>query len=107
MLHSRRFLVVASAVLLGVSGVHSQNTSDPGRITVSQGTSMAAAVSPDGTSIVIDLQGALWILPIAGGKATRITDTLHDARQPAWAPGRAWWRTPRTNTAAEWSTPQS
>ena len=47
---------------------------------------MAAAVSPDGRRVVIDLQGALWTLPAAGGTATRITDLTYDARQPAWSP---------------------
>jgi Tol biopolymer transport system component/imidazolonepropionase-like amidohydrolase len=55
-------------------------------VTVSQGTSMAVAVSPDGRRLAIDLQGSLWTLPREGGAATRITDDLHDARQPAWSP---------------------
>ncbi len=55
-------------------------------ITVRQGTSMAIALSPDKMRLVIDLQGGLWIVPIAGGTATRITDEYGDARQPAWSP---------------------
>ena len=55
-------------------------------LTVTEGTSMAVAVSPDGRTLVIDLQGVLWTLPIAGGEATRILDEFHDARQPAWSP---------------------
>ncbi len=55
-------------------------------ITVRQGTSMAIAVSPDKSRVVIDLQGGLWIVPIAGGKAARLTDEYGDARQPAWSP---------------------
>ncbi|MEO5894197.1 MAG: amidohydrolase family protein [Vicinamibacterales bacterium] len=47
---------------------------------------MAVAVSPDGSRLVIDLQGALWTLPRRGGTAKRITDSSDDARQPAWAP---------------------
>ena len=47
---------------------------------------MAAALSPDGRTLVIDLQGTLWTLPAAGGAATRIGDEYLDARQPAWAP---------------------
>jgi Tol biopolymer transport system component/imidazolonepropionase-like amidohydrolase len=72
---------------------------------VSQGTSMAAAVSPDGARIAIDLQGALWILPAGGGQANRITDTLHDARQPAWAPdsGRIAFQSYRNGTWDIWT----
>ncbi|MBI4473568.1 MAG: PD40 domain-containing protein [Acidobacteria bacterium] len=56
------------------------------RLTLTEGTSMAASVSPDGKTIVIDLLGVLWVLPAAGGAATRITDDFADARQPVWSP---------------------
>ena len=55
-------------------------------ITVTEGTSMSVAVSPDGQRLVIDLQGTLWVLPATGGAATPITDAFHDARMPAWSP---------------------
>ncbi len=55
-------------------------------LTVSEGTSMSVAVSPDGGTLAIDLQGSIWTLPAAGGPAKRITDLFNDARQPAWSP---------------------
>ena len=55
-------------------------------IEVTEGTNMAVALSPDGTQMIIDLQGTLWALPVAGGKAKSITEPLGDARQPSWAP---------------------
>jgi Tol biopolymer transport system component/imidazolonepropionase-like amidohydrolase len=55
-------------------------------VVVHEGTSMAVAVSPDRTTLAIDLQGGLWTLPITGGTATRVTDEYNDARQPAWSP---------------------
>ena len=55
-------------------------------LTITEGTSMAVAVSPDGRTLVMDLQGTLWTLPISGGVATPILDAFHDARQPAWSP---------------------
>ena len=55
-------------------------------VPVSEGTSMSVAVSPDGRRLAIDLQGSIWVLPAAGGTATRITDVFNDARQPAWSP---------------------
>jgi Tol biopolymer transport system component/imidazolonepropionase-like amidohydrolase len=58
----------------------------PISVTLREGTNMAAALSPDGRTLVIDLQGSLWTLPAGGGAATRITDEYLDARQPAWAP---------------------
>jgi len=55
-------------------------------LTITQGTSRAAAASPDGQSIAIDLLGGIWILPARGGDAKRITPELLEARQPAWSP---------------------
>jgi Tol biopolymer transport system component/imidazolonepropionase-like amidohydrolase len=61
-------------------------TAAPIEITVNEGTSMAVAVSPDGRTLAIDLQGSIWTLPASGGAAKRITDVFNDARQPVWAP---------------------
>src|SRR6185503_9257485 len=55
-------------------------------LTLTEGTSMSAAVSPDRRSIAIDLLGSLWILPIRGGAARRITPDLFEARLPTWSP---------------------
>src|SRR4029079_7191206 len=35
--------------------------------------------------IAIDLVGAIWVLPMRGGAATRITPELLEARQPTWS----------------------
>jgi hypothetical protein len=43
------------------------------RVELREGTNMAAAPSPDGERIVFSAQGALWVIPAAGGTATRIT----------------------------------
>jgi Tol biopolymer transport system component len=59
-------------------------------VTVHEGTSMSVAVSPDGRTLAIDLQGSIWTLPAAGGPATRITDLFNDARQPAFSPDGKW-----------------
>jgi Tol biopolymer transport system component/imidazolonepropionase-like amidohydrolase len=55
-------------------------------LTITQGTSMSAAASPDRRSIAIDLLGGIWILPFNGGEAHRITPELLEARQPTWSP---------------------
>src|SRR5829696_4159914 len=47
-------------------------TSRTARFTTDQGTWMSVDVSPDGQTIVFDLLGDIYTLPIAGGKATRI-----------------------------------
>ena len=55
-------------------------------VVVTEGTSMAVAVSPDGRTLAIDLQGSIWTLPATGGQARRLTDGFDDARQPSWSP---------------------
>ncbi len=53
---------------------------------VHEGTSMAVSASPDGRWLAIDLQGSLWIVPAAGGRARRISGLFDDIRQPVWSP---------------------
>ncbi len=59
-------------------------------VTVHEGTSMSVAVSPDGRTLAMDMQGSIWTLPATGGTAKRITDLFNDARQPAWSPDGKW-----------------
>jgi Tol biopolymer transport system component/imidazolonepropionase-like amidohydrolase len=61
-------------------------SAQPISVTFREGTNMAAALSPDGRTLMIDLQGSLWSLPAGGGVAKRVTDEYLDARQPAWSP---------------------
>ncbi|MFM8532519.1 MAG: amidohydrolase, partial [Acidimicrobiia bacterium] len=58
----------------------------PVDVTVSEGTSMSAALSPDGRTIATDMQGSIWVMPATGGAMKRITDVFNDARQPRWSP---------------------
>lgn len=65
------------------------NKSDPGvgiEVTIREGTNMAAAISPDGGTLAIDVLGRIWTLPASGGEARALTDPFGDARQPAWSP---------------------
>src|SRR4051812_5077433 len=55
-------------------------------IALNEGTEMAAALSPDGRMLAIDLLGCLWVLPSSGGMARQISDEFGDVRQPTWAP---------------------
>ena len=55
-------------------------------VSVKKGTNMAGALSPDGKTIAIDLQGTIYTLPGSGGTATALTDGMGDERQPAWSP---------------------
>src|SRR5262249_6199275 len=55
-----------------------------------EGTNHAAVPSPDGRQIVMSIQGGLWILPVNGGKAKKITPFSIEATQPAWSPNGRW-----------------
>jgi Tol biopolymer transport system component len=55
-------------------------------ITFTEGTNMAAAPSPDGKRIVFSAQGALWIMAVGGGAATRITNWELEPTAPVWSP---------------------
>ncbi len=55
-------------------------------IAIHEGTNLAAALSPDGETLALDLLGSIWVMPVAGGEARRITNSTSDARQPHWAP---------------------
>ena len=54
--------------------------------TVTQGTWMSLDVSPDGRTIVFDLLGDLYTVPVTGGKATRITEGMAFDAQPRFSP---------------------
>jgi Tol biopolymer transport system component/imidazolonepropionase-like amidohydrolase len=72
---------VLSSTILAI-----QPSGSEARLAITEGTSMAAAASPDGRTIVIDLLGALWTVPLEGGRARRILADGYDARLPAWSP---------------------
>lgn len=43
-------------------------------------------LSPDGKMLAISYQGAIWIVPAAGGVMTRLTDGEGFDHEPAWSP---------------------
>src|SRR5690606_17904955 len=56
------------------------------RFTTSRGTWMSLDVSPDGQTIVFDLLGDLYTMPITGGTATRLTHGIAHDMQPRFSP---------------------
>ncbi|WAC14091.1 amidohydrolase family protein [Dyadobacter pollutisoli] len=82
----------AKAMLAGIllfTLVSSKSTAlnaDSLKVTITEGTNMAIALSPDKATLAMDIQGTIWTLPITGGKAKAITDALGDCRQPTWSP---------------------
>ncbi|MEE8111370.1 MAG: LpqB family beta-propeller domain-containing protein, partial [Acidobacteriota bacterium] len=55
-----------------------------------EGTWLSLDVSPDGTTIVFELLGDLYTLPIDGGEAARITSGMGFDSQPAYSPDGEW-----------------
>ena len=60
------------------------------QFTTHEGTWLSVDVSPDGETIVFDLLGDLYTIPIDGGEATRITSGLPFDSQPRFSPDGAW-----------------
>ena len=56
------------------------------RFTTSKGTWMSLDVSPDGQRVVFDLLGDLYVMPITGGQATRLTHGLAHDMAPRFSP---------------------
>jgi Tol biopolymer transport system component len=56
------------------------------KFTTTEGTWVSLDVSPDGGTIVFDLVGDLYTVPIAGGKATRISEGMAFDGQPRFSP---------------------
>ncbi len=51
-----------------------------------EGTWLSVTVSPDGSTLVFDMLGDLYSLPVGGGTATRITSGLPFDSQPSYSP---------------------
>ncbi len=55
-------------------------------LTLTEGTNMAVALSPNGDTLAYDLLGRIWLMPVSGGEGIPITDPYGNARQPSWSP---------------------
>jgi Tol biopolymer transport system component/imidazolonepropionase-like amidohydrolase len=56
------------------------------RFTATKGTWMSVDVSPDGQTLAFDLLGDIYTMPVAGGKATRLTHGIAHDMQPRFSP---------------------
>jgi Tol biopolymer transport system component len=99
-----RSSLLVAVLALSTSLGHAQNAPRPGgargdsaqglplagtrhvRFTTDEVTWMSLDVSPDGQTIVFDLLGDLYTVPISGGPATRITDGMAFDAQPRFSP---------------------
>ncbi len=90
---TRRSVLVGGGVAAAAGGVPrgTATAADPATradtvARLTEGTNMMVAASPDGQRLAIDLVTAIWVLPIEGGRAERLTGDLQDATRPAWSP---------------------
>ncbi|MFC4312436.1 amidohydrolase family protein [Steroidobacter flavus] len=58
----------------------------PLRLTLDEATWMSLDISPDGSTLVFDVLGDLYTLPVAGGEAMRITQGAAFDMQPRFSP---------------------
>ena len=56
------------------------------RFTTSEGTWISLDLSPDGQTVVFDMLGDLYTMPITGGTATRLTSGMAHDMQPRFSP---------------------
>ena len=81
----------------GISGKPPTPSAHPGQtlplepartvaFTTSEGTHLSLDVSPDGASIIFDMLGDIYHLPIAGGEAKALTRGMALDTQPVYAP---------------------
>ena len=54
--------------------------------TTTEGSWMSVDVSPDGSTVVFDLLGDLYTVPMGGGTATRVTEGMGWDSMPAYSP---------------------
>ncbi|MDY6922675.1 MAG: amidohydrolase family protein [Pseudomonadota bacterium] len=55
-------------------------------IDVTRGTWMSLDVSPDGRTLVFDMLGDIYVMPVAGGEARAIASGVAWDMQPKWSP---------------------
>jgi Tol biopolymer transport system component len=58
--------------------------------TTDEATWLSLDVSPDGTTLALELLGDLYTLPVEGGRAERITEGLPFDSQPRFSPDGEW-----------------
>jgi len=63
---------------------------DTVRFETGEGTWMNLDVSPDGRTMVFDLLGDIYTMPVSGGRATRIASGMPFDMQPRFSPDGAW-----------------
>jgi len=83
----RLFAIFGSVAALSAiaASLHAAPSAKEKAITISEGTDSQIAISPDHKTIIVNLQGLLYTLPITGGAAKQITTPYQEASHPDWS----------------------
>jgi Tol biopolymer transport system component len=78
--------VLSVLVVVGVAAVPSGSASTTDTLTFTEGTNIAVTASPDGQTLIFDLQNHLWSMPATGGTAKQLTNDFVEPGRPHWSP---------------------
>lgn len=83
----RAFTALATVLVLAAPVAAQQAAAGTTRTEVLERGAVDPAVSPDGSQVAVSILGSIWLVPIAGGDAVRVTTGggVWDAN-PAWSP---------------------
>ena len=79
-------LVLTAIFFGGIAATPSGSSCFTNSLVFQEGTNIAATVSPDGKTVIMDLQNNLWSLPIGGGKARKLNNDFLEPSRPHWSP---------------------
>jgi Tol biopolymer transport system component len=79
-------LILIAAVLLTATATLQAQTDQTELVELQEGTNLMLALSPDKSTLVIDLLGQLWLMPAQGGAAQTLTPSNEEARAPRFHP---------------------
>jgi Tol biopolymer transport system component len=85
----RVLAILSSLIMVGLALFTSARTQDEVKAVTPLPPALGAIhprVSPDGKTIAVSYQGAIWTVPAGGGVMTRLTDGQGFDHEPAWSP---------------------
>jgi len=71
---------------LGVDEAQAAAGGTSGTLSLTEGSMIQLTVSPDRSTIIMNLLGMLWTMPATGGTATKLTGLDTDPAYPSWSP---------------------